>query len=143
MLARDVRPHGAPDATHVDTAVLVEALVLDGDDRLLHERADLVPGDEDPALRASQRRENRVVVARIDVPVDLAVDPGRITARDLLRDRRDHPERERREAEEREDQEDEEEPKLADLATGSVPGRLGLPFAAEQAADCSTAVRSC
>ena len=70
-LARHVRPHGASDAAQVDAAVLVEALVLDRDDRLLHDRRDVLGLQEDAALRSAQRREDRVVVVRVDVSVDL------------------------------------------------------------------------
>ena len=37
-LVRDIGPEGAPHAANVDAAVLVEALVLDRDDRVLHPR---------------------------------------------------------------------------------------------------------
>ena len=43
-----VLPHGAGDALEVDPAVLVEALVLDRDHRLLHHRGDLVGGRRTP-----------------------------------------------------------------------------------------------
>ena len=52
-LVAHVLPDGPHDPVHVDAAMLVEALVLDRDDRLLHQRRDVVRGHEDPALRAS------------------------------------------------------------------------------------------
>src|SRR4026208_2052653 len=44
-----VLPEGARDTAHVDAVVLEEALVLDGDDRLAHDRRDVIRGDEDAA----------------------------------------------------------------------------------------------
>src|SRR5439155_20867810 len=82
-----------------------------------------IRADENPALGAAQRREDRVVVVRVDVPVDLVVHAGRVTRRDLARDRSDHPERERREAEQKEDEKDQEEPELANPVWAPVPGR--------------------
>ena len=113
MLARDVGPDRARDPAHVDPAMLVEALVLDGDDRLQHDRIDLIGAHEDAALRSAQRGQNRVVVVRVDVAVDLVVDARRIARRDLARDRRHHAERERGEAEEEENEEKQEKPERA------------------------------
>src|SRR5919199_542513 len=53
------------------TLMFVKPFVLDVDDRVLHDRRDLVRLHEDAALGATQRREDRVVVVRVDVPVDL------------------------------------------------------------------------
>ena len=58
-LAADVLPERAHDAAQVDTVVLVEALVLDGDDRLLHDRRDRLRRDEHAALVATEDREHR------------------------------------------------------------------------------------
>ena len=55
-VARHVRPEGARHAAHVDAAVLVEALVLGRDDRVLHPRVDPGRGDDDPRLLAAQDR---------------------------------------------------------------------------------------
>ena len=59
FLLRDVLPDGAQDSVQVDAAVLEEALVLDRDDRLLHQRRDLARGTtlrlSDPRSRASTR----------------------------------------------------------------------------------------
>ena len=76
-----------------------------------------------------------MVVVRVDVPVDLVVHAGRVTRRDLARDRSDHPERERREAEQKEDEKDQEEPELANPVWAPVPGRALPAHAAEQAPD--------
>ena len=113
---RDVGPDGTGDSAEVDAAVLVEALVLDRDDRLLERRADLVAPDEDPALRSAQRGEDRAAVVRIDVSVDLLRDAARVAARNLPRDGRHHPECERSEAEEEENQQDGDKTKLPNSA---------------------------
>ena len=42
----------------VDAVVLVEALVLDRDDRLLHDRRDLIRVEDDAALLAAQHGEH-------------------------------------------------------------------------------------
>ena len=72
-LVPDVRPERARHAADVDAAVLPEALVLGGDDRLLHPRRDRRAGHEDAALRAAEDGEDRVPVAGVDVAVDLLV----------------------------------------------------------------------
>ena len=51
----DVLVKRAGDALVVDAAVLVEAAVLDRDNRLLHHRGDLARLDEDPALVVGER----------------------------------------------------------------------------------------
>ena len=51
--------------------MLVEALVLDRDDRVLQPRRDRARRDDDARLRAAQDREDRVPVARVDVRVRL------------------------------------------------------------------------
>ena len=84
--------------------MLVEAFVLDCDDRLLHDRRDVVRADEDAALGASQGGEDGVPVVRVDVPVHLALNVARVTRRDLTRDCGDEPERERRHPEQKEEQ---------------------------------------
>src|SRR6185295_14999928 len=104
LLAGDVRPDGASDAAQVDAVVLVEAFVLDRDDRLLHDRRDVVRADEDATLGAPQGGEDGVPVVRIDVPVHLALNVARVTRWDLTRDCGDEPERERRHAEQKKKQ---------------------------------------
>ena len=71
-LVADVLPQRADDAVDVDAAVLVEALVLDVDDRVLHPRRDVVPADELARLLAPEHREDRVPVVGVDIAVDLA-----------------------------------------------------------------------
>jgi hypothetical protein len=111
-----VGPHRPRDPADVDAVVLVEPLVLDGHDRLLHDRRDLVGVDQDAALRAAQRCQDRVVVVRIDVPVDLVRDLPGVAVRDLAGDRGDQPEAERGEAEHEKDENEREKAELADPA---------------------------
>ena len=142
-LARDVGPHCAPDPAEVDTPVLVEALVFDRNDRLLHDRRDVGGPDEDAALGAPERGEDRVPVVRIDVPIDLTGHVRRIAGRDLARNSRDQPERERRDAEEKKDDEEGSEAELSDPPPAPVRGRrAGAAFPAKQAPDSSSAQRS-
>ena len=49
-LLADVLPERAGDAAHVDAVVLVEALVLNRDDRLPHDRRDVLGAYEHTAL---------------------------------------------------------------------------------------------
>ena len=72
---RDVGPERTCHAAEVDAAVLVEALVLDRDDRMLQPRRDSLRRDDDPRLRPAQDREHRVVVRGVDVGVRLRVLP--------------------------------------------------------------------
>ena len=57
-LMPDVRPQCPSDAVKVDAVVLEEALILDRDDGLPHDRGDVLGGDEDPALLSSQDGED-------------------------------------------------------------------------------------
>ena len=96
-------------------AVLVEALVLDVDDRVLHPGRDLVPVDEHARLRPAQDGEHGLAVVGVDVAVHRArLRARRIEARQLTCDRRDEPDRERRRGEQEEDREEREEAELAD-----------------------------
>ena len=125
LLVAQVLPDGADDAVDVDAAVLVEALVLDRDDRVLHLRRDVLRRHEDPALRPAKDREHPLArVGRVDVAVDLLLlEAGGIEGRDLARDRRHQTERERDQAEQAEDQEEAEQAQLSDSAPRSG-GRL-------------------
>ena len=58
LLVAYVGPHGPEDAAQVDAAVLVEAPVLDRDDRLLHDRRDLVGTEDGAGLVAAQHRQD-------------------------------------------------------------------------------------
>ena len=107
--AREVVEEGAPDAAQVDAVVLVEALVLDGDDRVLHRQRDVVGRDDDPAL-VGERRE--VLAADVDedgvlrrLELGLVLELGQVAG-----DRHHHPEGRRDEREQRETEEDERQP---------------------------------
>ncbi len=85
-LAADVLPEGAADAPHVDAPMLVEALVLHGDDRLLHDRRNLSARDEHATLLAAQHGEHGVAVRGVQDRVDLRTVPRRVELGDLARD---------------------------------------------------------
>ena len=70
-LAADVGPEGASDAADVDAVVVEEALVLGRDDRLAHDRSDVLGADEDAALVSAQNGEHRPSVRRVDDRVDV------------------------------------------------------------------------
>ena len=57
---RDVGLDRAQDAADVDAVVLVEALVLDRDDRVLQPRRDVLGVDDDARLRPAEDREDRL-----------------------------------------------------------------------------------
>jgi hypothetical protein len=117
LLVAHVLPDRAQDPVDVHAAVLVEALVLDRDDRLLHQRCDVARGNEDPALRAAQHGEDSVSLAVVHEPVDLALlEPSWVERGDLARDRGDEPEREREQREHEEDQEKGQQAQLANPA---------------------------
>ena len=98
-LVLDVREQRAPDRVQVDAVVLVEALVLDRDDRLLHDRGDLIRVEDHAALLAAEHRQ-QLSVAVVDVAVvrDLLLVRG-VVLRELARDRGHQSEHERGERE--------------------------------------------
>ncbi len=107
LLLADVGPEGAPDAANVDAAVLPVAAVLDRDDRMAHQRVDVLVVDERPRLRAAQHGEHRVAVVGVDDAVDLLLDlVARIELGDLAGDRRDQAEAERDRAQQSQDGEE-------------------------------------
>ena len=112
LLVRHVGPDRPQDAVEVDAAVLEEALVLDGDDRLLHHVGDLVRADHAPVLRPAQDRED-LPVAGVDVAVLHAVVPRGIEGRDLARDRGDEAVAKRRRPQKEQDQYEDEQTELA------------------------------
>ena len=59
-LLAHVLPERARHAVHVDSVVLEEALVLDRDDRLPHDRRDVLGADEHAALVAAKHGEYRL-----------------------------------------------------------------------------------
>src|SRR5581483_2983762 len=117
--AAHVVPERARHAANVDAAVLVEALVLHRDDRLLDPGRDGVRGHEDTALRPAQHGEDRVAVAGVDVAVHLLVLVAeRVEPAQLLADREDDAVRKGRQAEEAEDGDERQKTELADPAPG-------------------------
>ena len=114
---------GAGDAADVDAVVLEEALVLDRDDRLAHDRRDVVGADEHAALVAAQHREDALAVRRVDDAVDLRVLRARVERRDLAGDRPHEAEGERQS---RRDDEDEQQRREPTLANPAPPTRHGL-----------------
>ena len=138
--AAHVRPERAHDPAYVDAAVLVEALVLDRDDRLLHQRRDLVGAEQDPALRAAEDGEHAAVV-RVDEAVRLVVDPARVERRDLAGDRGHETDAEGGQAQHRQEGQQCEEAKLPDPAAALGP-RHGGTSSAQQNCAIVTALKS-
>ena len=100
----------AREADRVDRPVLVEALVLDRDDRLLHDLRDLVGLDELAVLvRRAQDREHGVPVSGVDHAVRSRARLERVEVLHVLRDRRGEAV-ERRDDREREPEEPEHDP---------------------------------
>src|ERR687896_1935088 len=73
----NVRPGGPQDPGHVDSPVLVEAAVLDGDDRLPHERTDRAQLDRGAVLLGGDRAQERIV-GRVDERVLADRDPAQV-----------------------------------------------------------------
>ncbi len=116
--AQEVVPGRAQDRASIDSVVLVEALVLDRDDRLPEQGRDLARREDDSRLRAAEDREHGLAVGCIDVRVRLkARRLRRVERRDLRRDRRQHPVRERREPKCEQHEQEPEESELADAPT--------------------------
>ena len=122
-LVPHVRPQRSADAVQVDAVVLEEALVLDRDDRLSHDRGDLLGRDEHAALLAAQDRQNALAVRGVDDGVDVRALLGRIERRDLARDRPHEPEGERDRGQ---DEEHAEQRGKSALANPAPPGRRPL-----------------
>ena len=121
----DVREERARHAADVDAPMLVEALVLGRDDRLLDPRRDLPALHENAALAAAQDGEDRVAVGRVDVAVDLllrGLGEG-VEAVQLLADRDDHAVGERRRPQHAHHRDESEKAKLADPAPGPARSR--------------------
>ena len=118
-----VLPEGARHSADVDPLVLEEALVLDRDDRLAHDRRDVVRADEDAALVATENGEDRAAVRRVDDRVDVRALRGRIEGGDLARDGAHETERERQC---REDEENAKQRREAPLANSAPRTRRPL-----------------
>ena len=110
----------APDRPQVDAAVLVEALVLDGDDRLLHDRGDLLGLDDDPALAAAQHGQQLAPCGRrCSRPCAIFCWCVGVVLRDLAGDRRQHPKTNEANESKPSTAEEGEEAELADSAPRS------------------------
>ena len=118
VLVAQVGPDRAEDPAEVDSPVLPEAAILDCDDRLLHDRGDLLRGHDHTALVAAQDGEDRAVRG---VDVAVALDAGvvrRVERGDVVGDRLHEAEGERGRAREPQHAEEQEEAELADPAPG-------------------------
>jgi hypothetical protein len=113
--ATEVVPGCAEDPAQVDAVVLVEALVLGCHHCVRDPRRDLLPGNDDPGLRAAEDRKHRVAVTRVDVRVRLRrpLRLRRVERAQLRVDRAHEPEHERREAERQKNEQEREQPQLA------------------------------
>jgi len=139
LTTRDVGPDGTGDPAQVETAVLIEALVLHGDDRLLHHGRDLTGADDHARLRAAQDGEDGMTVVGVDVAVDLGVLLRGVATGDLAGHCHDEAVRERGDAEQAHDQEKGEDPEFADpaalgrlLPSSEEPQRRGIVTLAHQ-----------
>ena len=123
LLLDDVLVEGARDAAQVDAVVGVEAAVLDRDDRVLHDRRDLVLAQEQPLLVAGQDAD----------PVPVAVVDDRVARGRLLElgqvggDGHQHPEHGRDGGQDAEAEQEREQAQLADA--DAAAGRRGLALA--------------
>ena len=111
-----VLPQRSSDPVDVDPVVLEEPLVLHRDDRLTHDRRDVVRPDEHAALVTAEDGEDALPVRGVDDAVDLGVLGGRVERRDLARDRPHEAERERDRGGDEEDEQQRREPTLANPA---------------------------
>ncbi len=93
-LLLDVLPERARDTAHVDPVVLVEALILDRDDRLPHDRRDVLGADEDATLVAPEHRKDAAPVRRVDHRVDVGALRRGVERGNLAGHRPDEAERE-------------------------------------------------
>ena len=120
-LVADVLPRSAQDPADVDPVVLEEPLVLDGDDRLLHDRRDLVGAHEDAALVSAKDREHALLVVlrvrrRVDDGVHVAAPARGIERHELAADRGHEAVAERHGREREEHERERQEPRLPDPA---------------------------
>src|SRR4029079_5418542 len=116
-LLAHVLPEGTGDTAHVYAVVLEEALILDRDDRLSHDRRDVLRVHEDAALVASKDRQARAPIRRVDHRVYVRVLRGGIERRYLARDRADEAEREGEQCSGQEDEQQRRKTTLANPAS--------------------------
>ena len=115
-LLADVLPERAADAAHVDAVVLEEALVLDRDDRLAHDRRDVLGVTRTRLSSPRSTASTRRAVRRVDDRVDVRVLRCRVERGNLARDRADEAERERSAGSDDEDAQQRRKPSLANPA---------------------------
>ena len=115
----DVLVERAGDALVVDAAVLVEAAVLDRDDRLLHDGGDLVGLDEHAALVVRERGEAGAVAVDDDRVLGALELGAVLERREVARDGRHDAEDPGDECEEREAHEDESGAELFQTRLGA------------------------
>jgi hypothetical protein len=133
LAAEDVLHERAADAPDVDAGVLVEAAILDGDDRVAHVQRDVAGVDDDAALVVGQDAERLAV--RVDehrvlgVLVLLAV----LEVRKVGCDGHHHPEEGRDDGQEHEREQDRQQAQL--LHARAHARRLGRLLVAEQRRD--------
>ena len=84
-LLAHVGPERAGDPAQVDALVVEEALILDGDDRLAHDRRDVLGRHQHAVLVASQNGEHPLAVRGVDHGVHVRALRCRIEGRDLAR----------------------------------------------------------
>ena len=124
-LLPDVLPERAPDAPHVDAVVLEEALILDRDDRLAHDRRDVLRSTRTRLSSPRSTASTDLAVRRVDDRVDVRALRGGVERGDLARDRAHETERERQRRQDDEDaqqapQDGACEPGAADAASPSL-----------------------
>ena len=122
MLTTAARRH----ADRVDRAVLVVAPVLDRDDRVAHDRRDLVPVHEHAVLVGAQHAEHRLAVVGVDHAVRLLGELRDLELREILRQRRHEAVEERDEAEREPGQDGDREPRLAQAHAAPHRRRRGV-----------------
>ena len=122
-LVLDVLHESTGDAFEVDPVVLEEALILDRDDRLTHDRRDVGRADEHAALVTTENGQDRSSVRCIDDRIHVRVLGCRVEGGDLARDCAHETERERQH---RQDYENAEQSCKAPLANTAPLARRPL-----------------
>ena len=138
----DVVDDRAGDALEVDAAVLVEALVLDRDRRLLHHRRDLVGLVEDPALVVGEGRQLDAVDVVDDRVLRAVVLLAVLERGQVLGDGHHDPEDPGDERERREAEDDDREAQLAHPRLGALLVAIGARGLGQQPASAQASVEA-